>query len=134
MNHDPSPPKALDSGDADRAFDQSVRERYRQALVSLPPGTLARLRQARSEATQRQGGTRRAIGWLLATGCASVFALAIGLQLQRADPPPATAPAAAIASTERAGDFGSATGALDENPDFYLWLAASDDALPSIQE
>ncbi|RNF84531.1 hypothetical protein EER27_06975 [Lysobacter psychrotolerans] len=111
-----------------------MRDRYGQALASLPPATLARLRQARSEVAQRRSGARRAFGWLLATGCASVFALAIGLQLQRVDSPSATAPASAVAGTERTGDFGSATGALDENPDFYLWLAASDDALPSIQE
>ncbi|NUO77450.1 MAG: hypothetical protein HOQ32_15735 [Lysobacter sp.] len=60
------------------------------------------------------------------------------MQLQRAPPaadPPSTAPtmAAMLPAPEAAAyDSGTALASLDENPDFYLWLASADD-LPATE-
>lgn len=115
--------------DHDEAFDIAMRELHAQALMQVSPQTRARLRAARTAAAQR--APMRGFGWVLASGCAAVFALAIGLQWHRS--PGVTVPTQ-IADTETAdyatdGAYG-ALAALDENPDFYLWLASNDDTLP----
>jgi hypothetical protein len=73
----------------------------------------------------------RGFGWVLASGFAAVFALAIGVQWQGV--PNVTAPAQ-MADTETVDyvfdGMDTAVATLDENPDFYLWLASNDDTLP----
>ncbi|RDZ26870.1 hypothetical protein [Lysobacter silvisoli] len=118
----------------DARFDAAMRALHRRAVDRVAPATRARLRDARFEATARV--PRRGLGWALASGTAAVFALAIGLQQQR-DPqaaaPPATAPLAAhLPAPEAAYDSSTALASLDENPDFYLWLASADD-LPATE-
>lgn len=117
----------------DRGFDLIARRHYGEALEAIPPRTLARLRAAR-HATAERASPARGIGWMLAGGCAAVFAMAIALQLQL-NPTPAPAQTAAANATIdaaelRSDEAGSAIAALDENPDLYLWLASNDDALP----
>ncbi|ALS95789.1 hypothetical protein [Xanthomonas oryzae] len=104
-------------------LDAQLRQLHATALTSLPPQTLARLRQARhASATTR---SRRGY-WLLATACSGLLAIGICLQLRPSDSAPSGAtPTQSVAS-------GSATTDTDDlltqNPDLYVWLG-SDTAL-----
>lgn len=123
--------KFHDSG-PDR-FDQVARSHYERSLQAIPPATLAHLRAARHQAARHASPPRR-LGWLLAGGCAMVFAVAITVQLR----PGPTADGIQTVATDtglpladaRIDAADSAIAALDENPDLYLWLASNDDALP----
>ncbi len=131
-----------DSGTDDalaRQFDLHARAAYRQSLDRLPAPVHGRLRSARAQAL----ATRR--GWhlprWLPTGLAATAVLAIvavsGLQHQQAAtapeaqpvaalPAPAPAPAGdALASSDP--ELALILDSLDNNPDFYLWLASTDD-------
>ena len=119
----PSPP------DTDTAFDQSMRQRYAQALQALPPSTAGALRAARRTALDPAAHARSphpALRW--AGAFATVAALALGLRFFEDEP--ATAPTQQVAAVD-ADEFDAAIGALDENPDLYLWLAANDDLPPT---
>ena len=119
----PSPP------DTDTAFDQSMRQRYAQALQALPPSTAGALRAARRTALDPASHARSlhpALRW--AGAFATVAALALGLRFFEDEP--ATAPTQQVAAVD-ADEFDAAIGALDENPDLYLWLAANDDLPPT---
>lgn len=112
----------------DESFDNAMRELHAQALMHVSPMTRARLRVGRTAA---QRAPIRGFGWVLASGFAAVFAIAIGLQLQK--PPAATVSTQTAASTNPESNADDGTGlvaTLDENPDFYLWLASNDDAQP----
>lgn len=117
--------------DQDASFDRAVRELHAQALSQVSPQVRARLRAARTAAATAHA-PRHAWRWALASGCAAVFALTIGLQWQ--GPSPATVvptqTATSNATDDRADDSDNAIAALDENPDLYLWLASNDDTLP----
>lgn len=118
--------------DSDR-FDQAMRQLHAQAVEQVSPATRARLRAARRAVPSTPA--RRGLGWVLASGFAAVFALAIGLRLQT--PAPAVAPATpsvATVSPATAFDAETAIAALDENPDLYLWLASNDDDLPLAEQ
>lgn len=115
----------------DARFDQAMRELHAQAVTNVSSATRARLRAARRDLPTARD-SRRGYGWIVASGCAAVFALAIALQLQ---PRPASQPAGpAVAQTPVAYDAETAVAALDENPDLYLWLASNDDALPVAEQ
>ncbi|MCS3811189.1 hypothetical protein [Xanthomonas sp. 4461] len=103
-------------------FDAQLRQLHAAALISLPPQTLARLRQARQAPAAR---ARRGY-WLLATACSGLLAIGIGLQLRPGD----NAPAGASAATTVAGNAASTDtdDLLTQNPDLYVWLG-SDTAL-----
>ena len=119
----PSPP------DTDTAFDQSMRQRYAQALQALPPSTAGALRAARRTALDPASHARSlhpALRW--AGAFATVAALALGLRFFEDEP--ATALTQQVAAVD-ADEFDAAIGALDENPDLYLWLAANDDLPPT---
>ena len=119
----PSPP------DTDTAFDQSMRQRYAQALQALPPSTAGALRAARRTAldpASHASSPHPALRW--AGAFATVAALALGLRFFEDEP--ATAPTQQVAAVD-ADEFDAAIGALDENPDLYLWLAANDDLPPT---
>ncbi|MBB4130712.1 hypothetical protein [Xanthomonas sp. 3075] len=104
-------------------LDAHLRQLHATALTSLPPQTLARLRQARhASATTRP---RRGY-WLLAMACSGLLAIGIGLQLRPGDTAPTgTAPTQAIASSATTPDTDDM---LTQNPDLYVWLG-SDTAL-----
>ncbi|MFC3552040.1 hypothetical protein ACFOLC_13600 [Lysobacter cavernae] len=126
-----------DNHDRDQAFDQAMRRLHAQAVEQVSPATRARLRAARHVGAEAARAPRRGFGWVLASGCAAVFALAIAMQLQ---PRPASTPATASFATTSTPDtgtlyeVGTAVAALDENPDLYLWLASNDDAMPATME
>lgn len=125
------------------AFDEYARQLHRQSLAQLPPAVHAGLRDARREALTQRRGTRMP-RWLPA-GLAATAVLAmvamIGLQPLADDPPPeATLTQAtvvgdpapvALAATDP--ELALMLDSLDHTPDFYLWLAANDDALPATE-
>ena len=117
-------------------FDRAMRELHAQALASISPRTQARLRVARTAARAPESGQGRVFGWVLASGFAGLFALAIGTQLSG---PSSTVAPVLTASTDDArygsnSGGGEAFATLDENPDFYLWLASNDKAMPTGRE
>ena len=100
--------------------DDALRGLHAQALQSLSPATLARLRQARQGAATRPHGRGR---WWLASACSLVVALGVGLQFGGPADPVRSAPAPLLTA-------GEDNGALyDENPDLYLWLGDTDLAM-----
>lgn len=116
--------------DPDEAFDAAMRDLHARALAQVSPQTRHRLRAARTAASAPRA-PMRGFGWVLASGFAAVFALAIGLQWQGS--PGVTAPT--LADGPDTVDYvidgmDTAVATLDENPDFYLWLASNDDTLP----
>ncbi|PPV08658.1 hypothetical protein XBLMG947_0234 [Xanthomonas bromi] len=104
-------------------FDAQLRQLHATALSSLPPQTLARLRQSRhASATTR---SRRGYWWL-ATACSGVLAIGIGLQLPPGESAPSgAAPPQVVASSGATTDTDDL---LTQNPDLYVWLG-SDTAL-----
>ncbi|WP_027070543.1 hypothetical protein [Novilysobacter defluvii] len=115
-------------------FDRQARALYRQSLEQVPAGVHARLRQARGAALA--GPRHRSPPWLPATAVLAVVALA-GLQPapERAPEAPLVlaAPVDADVPTPLAlsdPELALILDSLDHNPDFYLWLASSDDAVP----
>jgi len=99
--------------------DAALRQLHAQALDTLSPTTLARLRSARHAASQAK---RHAPSWWMATACSAVVGLALGYSflLGESNAPPAPVTASAT-------DDGS--DVLDENPDLYLWLGGTDLAM-----
>jgi hypothetical protein len=122
----------------DDRFDHAMRELHRESLAHLHPDTLRRLRAARTAA-----GTAppRRFGWPVAGATAALLVVAVALPALRlatesapAERGTSTAPPSA-ASTGPATPPGVAPGAddvpamlaaLEESPDFYLWLASND--------
>lgn len=113
-------------------FDAIARTRHAHSLERLSARTQARLAQAR-------GGIARPVlrqrpAWALPTVFAAIAVLAIAVQLR---PQPATAPAVPSADTAVATAVTTSTdpaAVLDENPDLYLWLASTDDVMPTTPE
>lgn len=113
-------------------FDRRMRAVHAHAVDRLPSRItwqLAVRRDAAARAPARPA--HRAGAWWLATACAAVFALAVGLR----QPDPAPAPALPEAGTPTlaaatiavdAAAYGDGIAALEEDPDLYLWLAAQD--------
>lgn len=123
------------------AFDARARELYRGSLEQLPASAHARLRAARRNALSARPGALRTQRWWPA-GMAAVLALAMAATLtlgQPAEPAPEArvvqAPAVPAATSLASSDpeLALMLESLDNNPDFYLWLAANDDALPALE-
>jgi len=116
MNHD------------DTRFDAAMRAVHLQALEHVSPQVRRRLRAARAA----PGHAPRALGWGLASGGAALFGLVVALQLHAPpEHPRASAPAVATTTAAPAPDVPIALAALEQNPDFYLWLASNDNAMPT---
>ncbi|AOY68552.1 hypothetical protein LN565_00215 [Xanthomonas euvesicatoria pv. euvesicatoria] len=104
-------------------LDAQLRQLHATALTSLPPQTLARLRQARHAAAPTR--SRRGY-WLLATACSGLLVIGIGLQLHPSQSVSSgTAPTSPVASTSATTETDDL---LAQNPDLYVWLG-SDTAL-----
>lgn len=116
MNHRPPSPDAL---------DHSLRQLHADAVASISPATLARLRAARQRAGRTATPSRRhRRGWLLATACSAVLAVALGLNFATLRPElPLPGDEAMLASL-----LDDDAMLLDETPELYLWLG-SDNAL-----
>lgn len=109
-------------------LDRIARALHAEAVAQVAPRTLMQLRARRMRPATRPAplASRRALGWGLAAACAAVFALAIGLRM---DLPSSADDAAAIAEAgaqQANDDILETYAALDEDPDFYLWLATTD--------
>lgn len=117
----------------DEAFDARLRAVHAQAVAATPAHVRLQLRPRRAG-----GAVRR--GWSMAAAFA-VGLVAVGLLWQRPSPVtrapaeggpvaatsiPASTPVRASAESADALDLDDAYAALDESPDFYLWLASND--------
>ncbi len=138
-NHTTKP----DSRDA--SFDRAVHGQYTHSLERLSPAVRVRLQQARRAASQAAPGRPRShLTWAWAS-TAAVLGLIVALQLQPTptghQPAAPLAPISARLATDQPAlaiaeddEVAGMLAALDENPDFYLWLAANDSALPPPSE
>jgi hypothetical protein len=101
-------------------FDARARAAHAASLERLSPATQAQLVQRRRRAFAAHDAPhgRPAVRWAVAT--LAVCAVAIGLLHPTRNPAP-SAPALAMTTTSDAS-----ADSIDDNPDFYLWLASSD--------
>jgi hypothetical protein len=112
----------------DHAFDAAIRASHQASLDRLSPRVHAQLAQRRNAALRGQA-TRRGHGLrYAAAGFAALFALAIGLQFGTLPAPVAPAITAPQASASP-----SVGTMLDEDPEFYAWLASSDAQLVAME-
>ncbi|QOW21575.1 hypothetical protein [Novilysobacter avium] len=141
MNRYASPPTADPRNSPQSRFDAHARECHADALAHVSPHVLSRLQQARRAAAL--GAPRRHSRVWAWSGSAAVLALALGVGVQFQRAPDSTQGAsvplantadlaagqAVAALDEVDSEVSGLLAALDENPDFYLWLAANDGAL-----
>jgi len=109
-------------------FDAAIRAHHQASLERLSPRAQAQLAQRRNTALRGEGLRRRGHGIrYAAAGFAALGALAIGLQFGTL--PTTTGPATATATATAIGTATASTTdatMLDEDPEFYAWLASSD--------
>ncbi|HSR64457.1 MAG TPA: hypothetical protein VLM17_02475 [Xanthomonadaceae bacterium] len=107
------------------ALDARVRAAHADSLAQLSPRVRAQLarRSRLAMAAKPAPGTRPALGWALAALAACAVVVGVFHPASQV----ARSPAPALATTTTA-----APDTLDDNPDFYLWLASRDaDSLAS---
>ena len=113
----------------DLEFDRRAREVHEQSLQALSPRVRAQLHNRLQAAVSAPRGAGHVHRWGLAT--AAALALAIGFGLTWTGIDDATAPAV-VATTNPVASDPPAT--LEQDPDFYLWLASADAvALASVE-
>lgn len=121
-----------DPGDV--RFDQAMRRVHADAVDHVSAATMAQLHRRRHAALS-QAPARSSRGWpLAAAGLASLLVVAVGLDfaLRPGEVPAPTQ--AAVASVDIDGDgLEEAITDLDENPDFYVWLASGDAELLAME-
>ena len=115
-------PDEMRPGD-DARFDEALRDQHATAVERISPRVRAQLVQRRN-AVLRGERTAPARGGLryAAAGFAALCALAIGLQFGLT-PAPVSPAASGLASTQTST---TDTTMLDEDPEFYAWLASAD--------
>lgn len=101
-------------------FDARVRAAHDVAVARLSPKTQAQLVQRRRRALAAQGTphARPALRWAVAT--LAVCAIAIGVFRPLRGPAPSAPPLASATASAAPAET------IDDNPDFYVWLASSD--------
>lgn len=114
----------MNQDDDTTRFDHALRGHHDACLQALSPRVRAQLAQRRRAALRGSKPTGSHRFAYAAAGVAALCALAIGLQFPKL-PPPVTAPAQVVESTN-ASPARTASTMLDEDPDFYAWLASSD--------
>lgn len=105
-------------------FDGALRAHHDASLQQLSPRVRAQLAQRRHTALRGAAATRSHRFGYAAAGFAALCALAIGLQFRHL-PSPDAAPAAVIAAAT-ANPARADSTMLDQDPDFYAWLASTD--------
>jgi len=116
-------------------FDEAMRRLHADAIAHVSRPVRLRLRAARGSAQAARPPGWAKGGWALASGCAALLALVIGLQLRAPPTIVSPLPDVATATTDAAVyDADTAVAVLDENPDLYLWLASNDDGQPANPE
>lgn len=122
----------MNTGHHDDGFDRAMRALHRDAVAHLSPPVRRRLAAARQHRAARVSRSRA--GWPVAGALAAVLVLAVALPLRTPDSalPPATVTrtdgAAPLAPVDGPGDAPiepTALAALEESPEFYLWLASN---------
>ena len=113
-------------------FDGALRTHHAASLRQLSPRVRAQLAQRRNAALRGELRTAASHGMrYAAAGFAAVCALAIGLQFGpmtgRQTPAAGTGIAPAPSATT------STATMLDEDPEFYAWLASSDAQLVAME-
>ena len=104
-------------------FDQVIRQHHANAVERISPRARAQLAQRRSAALRGEVQPRPAFGLRHAGfAFAAVFAVAVGIGLMPATETPAPAPTPQVAATTPA----TSNTILDEDPDFYAWLASTE--------
>ncbi len=113
--------------DSTRDFDRTARALHAEAVDHVSPRTLQQLRARRTTSPARARPVR-AFGWAAAAACVAVFAIAIGLRVDRdtASMPTDAQTATTTDPVTADGDYDEALASYDEDPDLYLWLASSD--------
>lgn len=107
----------------DLELDRRARAVHEQSLQALSPRVRAQLHNRLQAATSASRGPRHAHRWGLAT--AAALALAIGFGVPWTGIDESTAPVGdRLAIAEPAPPTALAT--LEQDPDFYLWLASAD--------
>ena len=116
-------------------FDDAMRHLHAQAVSQVSAGTTAELHRRRHAALQTASRRRGPFGWPAAAAFASVLgvALALGFALKREAPQAPAQVASTDVATTTDEDLDASYGTLDENPDFYLWLASSDATLLAME-
>ena len=104
-------------------FDQALRDHHSVAVERISPRVRAQLAQRRHAALRGTATARPALGLRhLAAGVAMAAVLALGLQLLPT-PKQSTPADGAVA---RATTPTVPNSILDEDPEFYAWLASAD--------
>ena len=104
-------------------FDQVIRQHHANAVERISPRARAQLAQRRSAALRGEVQPRPAFGLRHAGfAFAAVFAVAVGIDLMPSTETPAPAPTPQVAATTPA----TSNTILDEDPDFYAWLASTE--------
>jgi hypothetical protein len=118
-----------DNRRSDDRFDEAMRALHASAVAHVSPQLRWKLRPAPRVTGGVAGrfGNWRA-GPLAAGAVAAALAVAIGLGLRGPHEPAAIAPVAAVAPDT------AAAGVLDQDPDFYAWLASEDAELVATLE
>lgn len=112
----------------DHAFDAAIRASHEVSLDRLSPGVHAQLAQRRNAALRGQAVRRgHGLGYA-AAGFAALCALAIGLQFGTLP-----APVAPATTSPQASVSPSVGTMLDEDPEFYAWLASPDAQLVAME-
>jgi len=127
-------------------LDQRARAYYRDAQTHLSARTMAELHRRRISVTSADASARTTSGWfggrLVGAALAGICALAIGLGWWRQDPLPPEAPSPMM--TWEALDANDALEALDaldaitltaldEDSEFFLWLATHEASLLAME-
>jgi len=123
-----------DHSGSDARFDEAVRRTHAVAVDRLSPRVRAQLAQRRNAALRGEAVAPARVGLrYAAAGFAALCALAIGLQFGSMPAPASLDPGIASTSAPASLDPGIAstsatpdTTMLDEDPEFYAWLASAD--------
>ena len=107
-------------------LDRRLRAAHAESIARISAPTMAQLHQRRHQALAGKGVSR--FGWQLPAAFAAVLAVAVGLGLGLGvmDEPAIGATEPALVANEGANTLEDALEGLDQNPDFYAWLASSD--------
>lgn len=105
----------------DLEFDRRARALHARSLEALSPRVRAQLHNRLQAAMKESRRPRHAHRWGLATAAVLALALGVGVPWRNLQE---TTPAPVAANTAPAATGVPAT--LDQDPDFYLWLASAD--------
>jgi len=116
----------------DIEFDRKARALHEQSLQALSPRVRAQLHNRLQTAVSAPRATRHLHRWGLATAAVLALAIGFGVPWSGIDQPAAPGGPAVAVVADPAPSEPLAT--LEQDPDFYLWLASADAvALASVE-